>query len=81
MLLSTIRPTRGQRDIRANPYSSGGVVESLYGATQEIVDKAHKGAGMSQTGAYAYAKQGYDYQQILGVYYPGVAIARLESKR
>ncbi len=36
----------------------GGVVESLYAATQAIVDKAHKGAGMSQTGAYAYASQG-----------------------
>jgi len=59
----------------------GGVVESLYGATQAIMDKAHKGEGMSQTGAYAYANQGYDYQQILGVYYPRVAIARLESKR
>ena len=60
--------------------SQGGVVESLYAATQEIVDRAHKGAGMSQTGAYAYANQGYDYRQILGVYYPGVAIALLESK-
>ena len=59
----------------------GGVVESLYAATQAIVDKAHKGVGMSQTGAYAYASQGYDYRQILGVYYPGVAIALLESKR
>lgn len=57
-----------------------GVVESLYAATQAIVDKAHKGSGMSQTGAYAYATQGYDYRQILGVYYPGVAIALLESK-
>lgn len=61
--------------------SQGGVVESLYGATQAIVDKAHKGVGMSQNGAYAYAAQGYDYRQILGVYYPGVAIARLESKQ
>ncbi len=61
--------------------SQGGVVESLYAATQAIVDKAYKGAGMSQTGAYAYANQGYDYRQILGVYYPGVAIALLESKR
>ncbi len=58
----------------------GGVVESLYAATQAIVDKAHKGAGMSQNGAYAYANQGYDYRQILGIYYPGVGIARLESK-
>ncbi len=58
----------------------GGVVESLYAATQVIVDKAHKGSGMSQNGAYAYANLGYDYRQILGAYYPGVAIARLESK-
>ncbi len=58
----------------------GGVVESLYAATQAIVDKAHKGSGMSQNGAYVYASQRYDYRQILGVYYPGVAIARLESK-
>ncbi len=41
----------------------GGVVESLYAATQVIVDKAHKGAGMSQNGAYAYANQGYDYRR------------------
>ena len=60
--------------------SQGRVVESLYGATQEIVNRAHKGTGMSQTGVYAYANQGYDYRQILGVYYPGVEITRLESK-
>lgn len=58
----------------------GGVVESLYGATQAIIDKAHKGAGMSQSGAYQYAARGYDCQQILGAYYPGAEIARLESK-
>ncbi len=52
----------------------GGVVELLYAATQAIFDKVHKGAGMSQNGAYVYANQGYDYRQILGVYYPGVAI-------
>ena len=57
----------------------GRVVESLYAATQAIVDKAHKGSGMSQTGAYAYAAQGYDYRQILGVYYSGVEIARLKE--
>ncbi len=59
----------------------GGVVESLYGATQAIVDRAHKGVGMSQTGAYQYAAQGYDYQQILAIYYSGTEIARLEAKR
>ncbi|MEM8779628.1 MAG: SpoIID/LytB domain-containing protein [Cyanobacteria bacterium P01_G01_bin.49] len=55
----------------------GGVVESLYAATDEIVSQAHKGRGMSQTGAYELAKQGYDYQEILGHYYPGVGLARL----
>ena len=58
----------------------GGVVESLYGATQAIVDNAHKGVGMSQTGAYAYATQEYDYQQILGIYYPRLGIARRFGK-
>ena len=29
----------------------GGIVESLYAASQEIVDDAHKGSGMSQLGA------------------------------
>ncbi len=55
----------------------GGVVESLYAATDEIVSRAHKGRGMSQTGAYELAKQGYDYQQILDYYYPGTSLARL----
>ncbi|MEA5532444.1 SpoIID/LytB domain-containing protein [Crocosphaera sp. XPORK-15E] len=55
----------------------GGVVESLYASTDEIVARAHKGRGMSQTGAYELAKQGYDYQQILENYYPGVGLARL----
>jgi peptidoglycan hydrolase-like amidase len=55
----------------------GGVVESMYAATDEIVARAHKGRGMSQTGAYELAKQGYDYQQILEYYYPGVGLARL----
>jgi peptidoglycan hydrolase-like amidase len=59
----------------------GGVVESLYAATDEIVQKAHGGRGMSQTGAYELAAQGYNYLQILGHYYPGTATARLEIKR
>jgi SpoIID/LytB domain protein len=32
---------------------------------------------MSQLGAYELAKQGYDYQQILNRYYPGVGLARV----
>ena len=59
----------------------GGVVESLYAANQEIVDNAHGGRGMSQTGAYDLAAQGYNYQQILGYYYPGVGLARLVLKQ
>jgi Stage II sporulation protein len=55
----------------------GGVVESLYAATDEIVARAHGGRGMSQTGAYEFANKGYDYQEILGHYYPGVGLARL----
>jgi peptidoglycan hydrolase-like amidase len=55
----------------------GGVVESLYAATDEIVARAHGGRGMSQTGAYELARQGYTYEQILGNYYPGVGLARL----
>lgn len=55
----------------------GGVVESLYAATDDIVSRAHGGRGMSQTGAYELAKDGYDHQEILGHYYPGVGLARL----
>jgi peptidoglycan hydrolase-like amidase len=58
----------------------GGIVESLYAATDEIVSNVHQGIGMSQTGAYDLASQGYDYQEILGRYYPGVSLARLETK-
>jgi peptidoglycan hydrolase-like amidase len=55
----------------------GRVVESLYAATAEIVTRVHGGWGMSQTGAYQLAAQGYNYQQILGAYYPGVQLTRL----
>jgi peptidoglycan hydrolase-like amidase len=55
----------------------GGVVESLYASTDAIVASVHKGRGMSQLGAYELAKQGYDYQQILNRYYPGVGLARV----
>ncbi|MEM8504335.1 MAG: SpoIID/LytB domain-containing protein [Cyanobacteria bacterium P01_D01_bin.1] len=57
----------------------GGIVESLYAASQEIVDDAHKGNGMSQLGAKDLAEQGYSYQEILGHYYPGTALGRIET--
>jgi hypothetical protein len=60
---------------------NGGIVESLYAATEEIVSRVHRGAGMSQTGAYDLALQGYDYQQILGKYYPGVSLARIAPQK
>ena len=55
----------------------GGLVESLYASTDEVVIKAHEGRGMSQTGAQNLALQGYDYLHILGAYYPGSGLAQL----
>ena len=59
----------------------GGIVESLYAASDQIVIEAHGGRGMSQRGAMELAKQGYTYQQILGTYYPGTGLARLEVEQ
>ncbi|WP_448563835.1 SpoIID/LytB domain-containing protein [Trichothermofontia sp.] len=56
----------------------GGVVESLYAASDEIVMEAFQGNGMSQLGARDLAEQGYSYLQILNHYYPGTAVARFE---
>lgn len=58
----------------------GGIVESLYAASQDIVDDAHKGSGMSQFGAKDLAEQGYSYTEILGHYYPGTALGRIETE-
>jgi len=57
----------------------GGIVESLYAASQAIVDDAHKGSGMSQLGAKDLAEQGYSYQEVLAHYYPVTALGRLET--
>jgi peptidoglycan hydrolase-like amidase len=57
----------------------GGVVESLYAASDEIVKEAFQGKGMSQLGALALAEKGYSYQQILSNYYPGTSIGRIEQ--
>ena len=57
----------------------GGIVESLYAASQAIVDDAHKGAGMSQLGAKELASQGYSYTEILAHYYPGTGLGRIET--
>lgn len=55
----------------------GGIVESLYAASDQIVQEAHGGQGMSQHGAKDHALRGYSYQQILSVYYPGTSLSRL----
>lgn len=59
----------------------GGIVESLYAATQQIVDEAHAhlGASMSQTGAQQLASQGLRFNEILGRYYQGASLARLQA--
>ncbi|MBD0335855.1 MAG: SpoIID/LytB domain-containing protein [Cyanobacteria bacterium Co-bin13] len=56
---------------------NGGIVESLYAASDQIVQEAHGGQGMSQTGAMQLASQGYGYSQILANYYPGTGLSRL----
>lgn len=57
----------------------GGVVESMYAASDDIVTNVFGGQGMSQNGAYKLAKEGYDYQQILNNYYPGASLAWLDT--
>ncbi|MEO0540313.1 MAG: SpoIID/LytB domain-containing protein [Cyanobacteria bacterium P01_A01_bin.105] len=57
---------------------NGGIVESLYAATQDIVNNAHSGFGMSQMGALDLSRQGYRYNEILAVYYPQTAVGRID---
>jgi stage II sporulation protein D len=56
----------------------GGVVESLYAATDDIVMEAFQGRGMSQIGALGLAEKGYTYRQILANYYSGTGVARIQ---
>ena len=55
----------------------GGIVESLYAASDDIVMEAFQGGGMSQLGALDFAEQGYNYLQILGYYYPQTSLGRM----
>lgn len=59
----------------------GGVVESMYAASDDIVTNVFGGVGMSQNGALKLAEQGYNYQQILGNYYPGTGLAWVDTKQ
>jgi stage II sporulation protein D len=68
-------------DATAGEYVShqGGVVRSLYAASDDIVMSVFQGQGMSQLGALNLANQGYTYQQILSNYYPGTKVGRIEQ--
>ena len=59
----------------------GGIVESLYAANRQITLEAHGhlGASMSQHGAQDLAMQGLRYNEILGRYYQGASLARLQA--
>lgn len=57
----------------------GGIVESLYAASDDIVAEAFQGRGMSQLGALNLAEQGYSYLQILANYYPKTGVSRFVS--
>jgi stage II sporulation protein D len=57
----------------------GGIVESLYAASDDIVAEAFQGRGMSQLGALSLANQGYKYAQILAKYYPGTAVGAIAA--
>ena len=59
----------------------GGIVESLYAASDDIVIEAFQGKGMSQLGALNLAEHGYSYHQILANYYPKTGVARIEQDR
>lgn len=59
----------------------GGVVESMYAASEEIVTEVFGGRGMSQTGARDLAQQGYSYQEILGTYYPGAGLSWFDTQQ
>jgi len=55
----------------------GGIVESLYAASDDIVAEAFQGMGMSQLGALDMANKGYSYQNILHHYYPNTGVSRI----
>jgi stage II sporulation protein D len=75
--------TRTAVDQTAGSFVSyrGGIVESLYAASDDIVSEAFQGHGMSQLGALKLAQQGYTYEQILKNYYPKTGVGRIEVDR
>jgi stage II sporulation protein D len=65
-------------DATAGEYISqkGGVVETLYAASDDIVAEAFQGQGMSQLGALSLAEQGQSYTNILANYYPSTKVGK-----
>jgi peptidoglycan hydrolase-like amidase len=72
---AAVNATRGQVLTFGN-----GLVEAMYAASDEIIREVFGGIGMSQTGAYDLARQGFDYRQILSSYYPGAGLARIQAR-
>ena len=66
-------------DVTSGEYVSykGGVVESLYAASDDIVAEAFAGKGMSQLGAKSLVEKGYKYDQILANYYPTTKVGKI----
>lgn len=69
-------------DVTSGEYVSykGGVVESLYAASDDIVAEAFAGRGMSQLGAKSLAEKGYKYDQILANYYPTTKVGKIAKE-
>ena len=74
-------PSNQAVDATAGEFVSyrGGIVESLYAASDDIVADAFHGKGMSQLGALGLAEKGYSYQQILANYYPSTGVGRIQQ--
>jgi stage II sporulation protein D len=49
-------------------------------SSDQLVQEAHGGFGMSQEGASQLARQSFSYQQILGHFYPGTGLAVLNIR-
>lgn len=69
-------------DATAGEYVSykGGIVESLYAASDDIVAEAFAGKGMSQLGAKNLAEQGVKYVDILANYYPTTKVGKIAKE-
>jgi len=70
--IAAVEATRGQVLVKNNH-----ILLAEYAANDAITASAHRGQGMSQSGAQARAKLGWSYLEILGDYYHNAGIAVL----